>query len=169
MIVRAAVASDGEGIAHVHVESWRSTYKGHVPDDVLAGLSVAQRAETWRGVIAQSGPGRGVLVLEDEGAVVGFCHYCPDRDGADDTGEITSIYLLADRWRRGGGAQLMDAAESAMTDAGYARAVLWVLDANERARAFYAARGWAPDGATKIDDREQFQLHEVRYVRRLAV
>ena len=31
--------------------------------------------------------------------------------------------------------------------------------------------GWDDDAATiatKIDDREQFQLHEVRYVRRLA-
>jgi GNAT superfamily N-acetyltransferase len=169
VIVRAAVDSDEDGIARVHVESWRSAYKGYVPDDVLAGLSVDERSELWRRVIAETGPGRGVLVLEDDGKVVGFCHYCPDRDdgtGAG-TGEITSIYLLADRWRRGGGAQLMDAAVSAMTEGGYATAVLWVLDANDRARAFYGARGWLHDGAVKIDDRGDFQLHEVRYRRPL--
>ncbi len=50
-----------------------------------------------------------------------------------------------------------------MAGQGYRRATLWVLEANQRARRFYEARGWTPDGTSKIDDRGSFQLHEVRY------
>ena len=51
MRVRAAVERDAEAVAHVHVESWRSTYRGLVPDDYLAGLSVERRADNWRRLI----------------------------------------------------------------------------------------------------------------------
>jgi GNAT superfamily N-acetyltransferase len=174
--VRAAVERDAEAVAHVHVESWRSTYRGLVPGDYLAGLSVERRSDNWRRLITDAGANRGVLVLEDDtlngdglnGDVIGFCHYGPTRD--DDVagaGEVTSIYLLGDRWRRGGGTQLLDAAVSAMTAAGYATATLWVVDGNDRARAFYEARAWEHDGAVKVDNLGTFQLRELRYVRSL--
>lgn len=37
VIIRLARPGDENEIARVHVESWRSTYKGIVPDEVLAG------------------------------------------------------------------------------------------------------------------------------------
>lgn len=169
MWVRAAIEGDDvEAVARVHVESWRSTYRGLVPDDYLAGLSVERRADIWRRLIAEADADRGVLVLEDDGDVIGFCHYGPSRDDdVDGTGEVTSIYLAAERWRHGGGTQLLDAAVSAMTAAGYANATLWVLDGNDRARAFYEARGWVRDGTVKVDDQGPFRLRELRYVRAL--
>lgn len=42
-----------------------------------------------------------------------------------------------------------------------------VLDTNARARRFYEAAGFAPDGGVKVDDRGEFQLREVRYRRGL--
>lgn len=171
MRVRSAVERDAEAVARVHVESWRSTYRGLVPDDHLAGLSVERGADNWRRLITEAGADRGVLVLEDDslgGDVIGLCHYGPTRDDdVEGAGEVTSIYLVGDRWRRGGGTQLLDAAVSAMTAAGYARATLWVVDGNDRARAFYEARAWVHDGAVKVDDRETFLLRELRYVRTL--
>jgi GNAT superfamily N-acetyltransferase len=173
MRVRAAVERDAEAVARVHVESWRSTYRGLVPDDHLAGLSVERGADNWRRLITEAGADRGVLVLEDDGPngagdVIGLCHYGPTRDDdVDGAGEVTSIYLAAERWRHGGGTQLLDAAVSAMTAAGYANATLWVLDGNDRARAFYEARGWVRDGAVKVDDQGSFQLRELRHVRAL--
>lgn len=38
VIIRPARPGDENRIARVHVESWRSTYKGIVPDEVLAGF-----------------------------------------------------------------------------------------------------------------------------------
>lgn len=42
-------------------------------------------------------------------------------------------------------------------------AVLWVLEANDRARTFYGRGGWSVDGATKIERRQEAELREVRY------
>jgi hypothetical protein len=50
----------------------------------------------------------------------------------------------------------------------FAEAVLWVLGTNERARRFYEAAGWEPDGNTKVEDRASGTLHEVRYQRSLT-
>ena len=169
MIVRTATGADVEAIARVHVESWRSAYKDLLPDDYLAGLSAERRIDVWRRLVADVAEDRGVLVLDDQDVVVGFSHYSPSRDEDADlgTGEVTSIYLSASHWRRGGGSQLLEAAIGRLRDGGFRRATLWVLDGNERARAFYEAHGWARDTASKVDDRGTVELHEVRYVRDL--
>jgi hypothetical protein len=52
--------------------------------------------------------------------------------------------------------------------AGYTQATLWVLRTNTRARWFYAAAGWAEDGAVLEDGSLGFPLAEVRYRRPLA-
>lgn len=46
--IRGATVADAEGIAHIHVASWRSTYRGIMPDALLAGLSMERRAANWR-------------------------------------------------------------------------------------------------------------------------
>ena len=46
---------------------------------------------------------------------------------------------------------------------------LWVLEDNPRARRFYEAVGFTPDGATKSEKlREDVVLHEVRYRMEIA-
>ena len=59
----------------------------------------------------------------------------------------------------------MDAALNGLRQAGDTQATLWVLDTNARARQFYEAGGWAPDGETKQDDARGFSITEVRYRR----
>lgn len=102
--------------------------------------------------------------------VVGFCHYSRSRDDDSDdaTAEITAIYLLEGAWGKGGGTMLVGEATGAMARAGYTRVTLWVLEGNLRARRFYEARGWGRDGAFKVENRESFELRELRYVRALA-
>ena len=43
---------------------------------------------------------------------------------------------------------MMSSAVTELARAGYAAAILWVLDANDRARRFYAPAGWKEDGAS---------------------
>jgi hypothetical protein len=51
---------------------------------------------------------------------------------------------------------------------GYADAILWVLDANDRARRFYALAGREEDSASKTDGGRVFDIAEVRYRRTLG-
>ena len=46
---------------------------------------------------------------------------------------------------------------------GYRAAVLWVQDANTRARRFYEKGGWVADGALKTEDVWGTPVHQLRY------
>lgn len=166
MEVRRAQVDDAHAIAAVHVRTWQAAYRGQVPDAILDGLSVEQRTRSWSQIIARSmPPAAGAFVLEDDGEVCGFVHIAPsrDEDAGEEAGELTAIYVAPEFWGSGGGALLMECALAGLREAGCSEATLWVLDANVRARRFYESRGWTPDGAVKVDQREGFELHEVRY------
>lgn len=81
------------------------------------------------------------------------------------TGEVRAIYAAPDVWGTGIGRALMGGAVAELSRLGYAGATLWVLDANERARRFYALAGWKPDGSAKTDAGRGFAITEVRYRR----
>jgi GNAT superfamily N-acetyltransferase len=112
MIVREAELADALAIAHVHVDSWRTTYRGIVPDDYLAGLSYDRRAATWANILGDRAGVSFVYVAEDDGgAVVGFVSGGPIRDAIPDyDGELYAIYLLEPFHRRDIGRQLVAAA-----------------------------------------------------------
>jgi GNAT superfamily N-acetyltransferase len=168
MRVRRAEVGDAAAIARVHVGTWQVAYRGLVPQDYLDRLDPEQRREVWaRGLATSRWPRSGTLVTEGDDGIVGFVHIGPSRDDdADPTvGEVAAIYALSSVWGTGVGRVLMDAALAGLGEAGYAQATLWVLETNTRARRFYAAAGWRPDGAVKVDATRGFPLPEVRYRR----
>jgi GNAT superfamily N-acetyltransferase len=169
MTTRLARASDARAIAVVHVRSWQGAYRDLRPREYLDGLDPGQRVAGWDRTLGEADwPRRGVFVAEQAGEVVGFASFCPARDDDLDRGcigEVPAIYLVPAAWGQGLGRQLMTDALAAIAAAGFSEAALWVLDANERARAFYQAGGWSADGAVKQDRRVGFTLHEVRYRR----
>ena len=75
-IIRDATLDDALGIAQVHVTTWKSGYRGLVPDSRLESLSVPLRAERWRKSLADRADTRqSVLVAVREGAqVIGGLH-----------------------------------------------------------------------------------------------
>ncbi len=168
--IRPARLTDTGQIADVHVRSWQVGYRDQIPQDYLDGLDPAERVGIWdRAVREADWPRRGTLVATEDGRVVGFAHIAParDEDSNGAVGEIWAIYLSPDVWGRGIGRELMAAALSQLAQAGFEQVTLWVLDSNARARRFYEAAGFNPDGAVKDDDRRGFVLTEVRYRRSL--
>jgi GNAT superfamily N-acetyltransferase len=168
MRVRRAGVEDASAIARVHVGSWQVAYHGLIPQDYLDRLDPEQRREQWaRGLATPQWPRSGTLVAEGDAGIVGFAHIGPSRDDdADPTvGEVAAIYALPTVWGTGVGRLLMGAALAGLAEAGYGQATLWVLETNARARRFYAAAGWRPDGAVKVGATRGFPLPEVRYRR----
>jgi GNAT superfamily N-acetyltransferase len=167
MDVRAASTRDALVIAEIHVDSWQAAYRGQVPDDILAGLSVDRRAEMWESIIAARRRGESVLVAEGDTGVLGFAHVCPSRDAdaAEACGEISAIYVDPSAWGTGIGRQLMDAAIARLVDDRYVTGTLWVLVTNQRARRFYESTGWITDGAAKTEPIGDSTLEEIRYRR----
>jgi GNAT superfamily N-acetyltransferase len=144
----------------VHTRSWQAAYEHVFGAEKLSGISVERRTAGWERALAD--PGRDVFVAEQDGAVVGFVGTLPSRD-ADAGGEVGEIYALAESWGTGVGHALMAAALGALRARGYDDAILWVLDDNPRARAFYEREGWTLDGAEKTDEFLGIAVREVRY------
>lgn len=165
MAVRDAVPDDAARIAEIHVASWRAAYAGILPDDRLAALEVAA-FRRWREARLAGGfvPRSVTLVVEDATGPVGFADVGPARD--DDVpaaGEVYAIYLDPPAWGRGLGGQLLRAAAGALRARGFEAGVLWVLEANARARGFYEAMGWVDDGRRTFASVLDLQVLEVRY------
>lgn len=66
--IRRVTDKDFPGIARVHVDTWRTTYKGIVPDRFLDGMSYATIEARWRRISKQNPAGYAMFVAEvDEG------------------------------------------------------------------------------------------------------
>ena len=108
------------------------------------------------------------LVAERDGELVALTTFGTSRDpGAPPAvAEVRSFYVAPSTWRRGVGATLMSRSLAGLQEMGFAVATLWSFAVNERANAFYEAKGFSRDGAQR---REQVwaNLLEVRYRRAL--
>ena len=143
MHVREAKCDDAPAIARVHVASWRTTYRGIVPDDVLDNLSVEARERQWRGHLYRADDDTFVYVaLDGLGAVVGFAHGGPERTGdPEHGGELYAIYLLVSHQGRGLGRSLLAMVRARLQAQGLVGMLIWVAAANAPARRFYEAMG----------------------------
>ncbi len=162
-----ATPADAHAIADVLVRSWRAAYRGLLPDDVLAGLSVRDREQFWSEALTARPPHTRMVVATIAGAVVGFAATGPplvSADRADPTlGDLYALYLAPDVWRRGIGTRLHDAALDRLRSCGFTHAGLWVLDTNERALRFYRRLGWTDTGRSQLDRGPGgTELHELR-------
>jgi len=172
--VRPARLEDAPAIAGIHVRTWQHAYRELLPASLLAGLDVADRTRMWEGMLASPQPRTAALVAEAGGVVVGFCSAggarlpgADDRE-ADSTGEVYAIYVLPDAQGMGAGRALLEAADDAMREQGFTRAILWVLAGNAPAIAFYERMGWQADGATKQEEIGGVAIEEIRYRRSLG-
>jgi len=181
--IRRATAADAHTIAEIMVRGWQTAYRGILPDDFLAGLSVGAREIAWRMRLESGDNGEGpIWVAEVAGATIGFVSCGPPRDEdlqvrdyASDRQserlkrslEIYAIYVDPASWRSGAGRALLETATTHLHARGATTLVLWVLEQNANGRAFYEAMGWRPDGRRQMLDLGGFTVPEVRY--RLAL
>jgi len=144
------------------VETWRAAYRGLMPDEAVAQFDVESRQRQWREwLAAEPRPGSGTFIAELDGEVVGFASVGACRED-EAMGELYSIYVHASCWDRGVGRALIEHAEESMRAAGFAQAILWVMEGNERAERFYRAAGWEQDGR-KLDTFQGAEVAELRY------
>ncbi|EIM25825.1 GNAT family N-acetyltransferase [Microvirga lotononidis] len=166
ILIRDAVEGDVEGIARVHVQGWRESYRDFLRPEALAGLSVEERMQMWQGAFAQPDPRAKLLVAQtDDGGIVGFVRGGPIREGAEQLGteaEIFAIYLLDKVKRRGIGLRLMRGVLDHLGRHGFRSVGLWVLKDNLSARRFYEALGGQSGAEQSFDLRGQMVV-EVAY------
>ena len=80
---------------------------------------------------------------------------------------LRAFYVDPESWGTGLGRALIVEAERRLAER-HTVATLWVLDGNVRARRFYEAGGWRPDGAERRDRVWGATVDEVGYHKTLA-
>lgn len=151
--IRPATTDDAAGIASAHVRAWKTAYRGILPDSFLDALEPASRIDRWRDSLGPSAGRRLTFVAEipardrtGTGEITGFVSGGPERDGINADGiaydgEIYGLYLIAEYRRQGTGHRLVGVATQALIDRGTRSVVIWALQKNTPARAFYEGLG----------------------------
>ncbi len=143
IMIRRAAPQDAAGIARVHVESWRTTYPGIMPQEHLDALSVADRQQMWAETLRADGLTKTTVYIAetDGGEVVGFVAGGPEKAGdADFQSEIYGLYLLQSHQGQGLGRRLVQTVARRMAQDGHKTLLIWV-NAHNPARHFYEALG----------------------------
>lgn len=165
---RRASAADGAAVAAVKWRSWRSAYRGIVPDDFLDQLPVYPSASYWVGHSARPRSRHVLMVAGRRGEVHGMCSAGPTSGHGLDprqVGEVSTLYIDPSAQGLGLGARLLDAVVDQLLDHGFVDVRLWVLRDNHVARGFYERCGWVADGGEQSVplNGPEVVLDEVRY------
>lgn len=146
-------------MAHVHVDSWRETYRGVMPDRILDDPGMLEmRRRFWATVLADPRFDGTTAVAEEDGRIVGIALAgpSPHAEEEDAAMQLYVLYLRRSHHGSGLGRGLLDAVLDDDRPA-----ALWVADPNPRAQAFYRAAGFRTDGREKVED----GVRELRMVR----
>jgi GNAT superfamily N-acetyltransferase len=138
--LRLATTADLDELAGCQTACWRETFSAVVPREQLYEPRFEQaRRQEW---VDRLAAGRTVWLAVLDGKIVGFACGGPSRDAEPATPlELYTLYLRNFLHGDGTADRLLAAA------IGDAAASLWVWEGNARARAYYARRGFVPDGA----------------------
>ncbi|KJL06023.1 MULTISPECIES: GNAT family N-acetyltransferase [Priestia] len=149
-MIRQGRVGDEAGIANVHVESWKSTYKGIVPDSFLNSLNAEKRKPIWKKQLESN----SVVVAEENGQIVGFASYGKERTNKypSYTGELYAMYLLTEHQRKGIGKALMHKIAQELGDQDIHTMLTWAFEENGACQFYEALGGKRIDRADVIID-----------------
>lgn len=170
--VRPATSADAAEIVRIQIETWRTAYRGLVPDDTLDELDLRHAEQEWEHTL-RDGP--AIVLVSTEGAwTTGFCAcgFAPEPEVAAADGSVPedaatvaliSVLLVEPRWgRRGHGGRLLAFAAHRLAAQGATRGITWVPEADEASMAFFRGAGWDPDGTVRTLDAGGQPLRELR-------
>jgi ribosomal protein S18 acetylase RimI-like enzyme len=161
---RIAEQNDAHGIAALHAESWRRTYRGMMPDEFLDGAVVSNRLATWRERLSEDRTDRWVCLALDESELAGFICVFGNEDPIWGS-YIDNLHVGSRYHRRGVGTELMiHAAEWLQQFYPRSGVYLWVMEANIPARRFYELLGARNCGTSNKRDPGGGYAPNCRYV-----
>jgi len=141
LYVKICIASshDIPDIAKVHVDAWRSTYRGIVSDSYLQQLSYEKSAKRLMSIYERNES--IILMAKDGDTVAGFLN--GGRERKNDPvykGEVYAIYILEQYQNKGIGHELIKAFTSFLLENGINSMIIWAFTENKY-RNFYEKLG----------------------------
>ena len=160
-MIRTGNDADLPAIGALHARSRSAAYAHLLAPETLSSLSAASLAAWWSERWKWERETHRLTVAEEYHRVVGFTYVGPsETDGA---AELYAIHVDPVLVGTGMGRRLMEHATTQLGELGGERAVLWVLEGNDRARRFYDKGGWRPDGTTRVEAIGGQPVPQLRY------
>lgn len=157
--IRKAEPQDAAAIADVHQEAWQGAYAGIIPHKALTRMISRRGSAWWANAIRRAAT---VLVIEIGGEIAGYATLGRNRARElSQQGEIYELYLRPEYQGVGLGTRLFAAARQMLSAHGLRGLVVWALEDNSGALAFYA-------GAGGRDIAEGVEVFDSRALRKVA-
>jgi ribosomal protein S18 acetylase RimI-like enzyme len=139
--IRPIGGADIAAVAELHTVSWRSAYRGMLRDEYLDADVANDRVRAWTARLATPVESQFGFIAEAEAGPVGFV-FMFGRDDATWGTLVDNLHVRPGLKRRGIGRRLLEAA-AVETGRRYPgeRVHLFVYEANDTARRFYASVG----------------------------
>lgn len=159
--IRRAIKDDISAIAKVHVDSWKTTYKGIFSNEILDNITYDQREKLWESIFQKEDGHQFRFVAETlNGKIIGFIDGGVERTGAYNCdGELYAIYILQKYQGMKIGQRLFQALLSECKKDNMQSLLVWVV-ANNPSKKFYEK--YNPE---KIDTKllEKLDVEEIAY------
>jgi RimJ/RimL family protein N-acetyltransferase len=144
-------------VADIVVAAWRTSYRHIFCTQYIDGPAfAAARRRSWERLLRGRGsdPTPAVLVVADDGEVVGWASLEPVADEATNAAvvELRGFYIDPAQWGTNAAPTLHAAVLQHMATEGYGRGDLWALEQNLRAIRFYRRAGWTSTGGRRERD-----------------
>ena len=159
--IRRAEPEDAAAISDVHLHAWTGAYAGIIPHGALSRMIARRGVQWWDHAIRRAA---SVLVVEIGGVIAGYATLGRNRaKELAQQGEIYELYILPEYQGIGLGSRLFDAARVTLEDHGLNGMVVWALEENDIAQAFYFSRG-GEDVAEGVEVFDSRALRKVAFV-----
>ncbi|WP_294242344.1 GNAT family N-acetyltransferase [Pseudobutyrivibrio sp.] len=144
MVIKRAQKEDADIIGEVHSAAWKQTYQGVFSQEYLdSDLPSARREEFLNSLNDKNCV---YLLLKEDDHASGIVKLLVNRNDI----EVASFYILEEYRGRGFGRKILEYIFSEYKDRHF---VLWVLETNLNARAFYEKCGFELTDKTRLIDR----------------
>lgn len=131
---------DVNGIANVHINSWKTTYKGILPDQYLSSMNLEAKKKNWLRNLKMLH--NATFVAENtNGEIIGFAAGGPEQTNDPlIQGEVYAIYFLQEYQRQGLGREMIKAVIHELMKMEHQNLIIWALKDNPSC-GFYRALG----------------------------
>ncbi len=156
-LIRPGVTSDAAELASAHLNSWRESYHGLVPDSYLdrLPLSFRGRMKFWEYLFEEAKDAVTFVAESADNGIIGFSSVGEARDPDYETwGELAAIYVLKQFQKKGIGHDLLETAFENLNSRGFKKYYCWVIENNPTISFFEKS------GAQKGLGRKPIQLEK---------
>lgn len=140
--IRKAIPGDEKILAYIQRESWKAAFGDILSPEELERCTNPEKAEQmYHGVLRREGCNMAIGYAENQPHCIAA--WGANRCGlGDNVGELICIHSLPGNWGKGYGSAMMAYVLDQLQQAQYEDVILWVFEANQRARKFYEKHGF---------------------------